>query len=227
MLRAIIFDFDGVLVDSEPLILKLTREMAAKEGWTLTPEEYYRHYLALDDRGIIEHLYRSHGLPIDPARRDELVAWKARVYQDYIRDGLPAFPGAMEFVRKVEMLPLAIASGSLRAEVEHLLKKLGIREKFAVLATAEDTSHSKPDPEIYLKAFQGLERLAAFQRSPLRPIECLAIEDAPAGVVAAHAAGIKCLALAHSRPRQELLDADWVAGGFPEMDLERIRAAFR
>src|SRR5512143_1951813 len=100
MLRAIIFDFDGVLVDSEPLIFELTRQMALKEGWTLSREEYFRDYLALDDRGIIEHLYESHGRALNLVRRDELIAWKFRTYAEAIRDGLPTMPGAVDFVRK-------------------------------------------------------------------------------------------------------------------------------
>ncbi len=231
MLRAIIFDFDGVLVDSEPLILKLTQEMAAKEGWAITREEYYGNYLALDDRGIIEHLYRTHACPIDPVRLKELVAWKARAYWELIREGLPPIPGAIDFVRAVgEEFPLAIASGSLRVEVEYLLEKLGLREQFAVLATTDDCTRSKPDPEVFLKALQALQQWAAVRpdcgQTPLRASECLVIEDAPAGIAAAHAAGMKCLALAHSRPVEALQHADWIFGEFREVDLDAIRRAF-
>lgn len=227
MLRAIIFDFDGVIVDSEFRIFQLTQQMAAQEGWTVTEGEYFRDYLALDDRGIIEHLYQSHGRPIDPERRDELVAWKFRAYQEIIRDGLPPMPGAVEFVEKVAArYPLAIASGSLRVEIEHLLGKLGLREKFAVLSTADDCERSKPQPEVYLKALARLGELAAFRVKPLLASECLAIEDAPLGVVAAQAAGMRCLALAHSRPPNELRHADWMAREFAGADLDRIEREF-
>jgi beta-phosphoglucomutase len=227
LLRAIIFDFDGVLVDSEPLIYELTRQMAAQEGWEVSEEEYYRDYLALDDRGIIERLYRSHGRAVDVKRRDELIAWKFRAYQQIIRDGLPPMPGAVEFVEKVAgQYPLAIASGSLRVEVEHLLDKLGLRQKFAVLATAEDCQRSKPDPQVFLKALERLQQLAAFRHQPLRAAECLAIEDAPLGVVAAQAAGMKCVALAHSRPLEELQHAEWVWREFTNLNFEKVRAAF-
>ncbi len=228
MLRAIIFDFDGVLVDSEPLIKRVTREMAAQEGWTITDEEYFREFLALDDRRIVEHLYRRHGRPIDVARRDELVRWKARVYMEAIRDGLPPPPGSIEFVRSVAaQFPLAIASGSLRAEVEYLLIKLGLRPLFPVVVTAEDCDCSKPHPEIYQRALRGLQQLDAFRKNPLLPAECLAIEDAPGGVDAAHAAEMKCLALTHSRAAHELRHADWVFKSFQEVDLPTIQAAFR
>jgi beta-phosphoglucomutase len=255
MLRAIIFDFDGIIVDSEPLIMRLTQRMAAREGWNVSEEDYYRNYLALDDRGIIEHLYGSHGRPIDHARRDELVEWKVHLYSEAIREGLPPISGASEFVNKVAaQFPLAIASGSLRSEVEHLLQKLGLREKFAVIITADDCDQCKPDPEIFLKALTRLKQLPTFNSgangekakreklphlnertnrekeervsAPLQAGECLAIEDAPAGVRAAQAAGMKCLALAHSRPVEALQHADWVFREFAELDFQKIQAAF-
>ncbi|HUU12180.1 MAG TPA: HAD family phosphatase [Terriglobia bacterium] len=225
MLRALIFDFDGILVDSEPIIMRLTQQMAAQEGWEISEEEYYRDYLAFDDRGIIEHLYATHQRPIDGARRDELIAWKARAYGEIIRDGLPAMPGAVDFVRKVATrYPLAIASGSLRGEIEHLLAKLGLKEHFAVLATADDCQRSKPDPEVFRIALARLQQLPPFRETPLRGVECLVIEDAPAGIDAAHAAGMKCLALTHSREVEELRHAEWVCAEFAEVDLMRIAA---
>jgi len=227
LLRAIIFDFDGILVDSEPLIMKLIQEMAAREGWLLSEDEYFRDYLALDDRGVVEHLWRTHGRPLSTARRSELLAWKAAAYEKIIHNGLPAIPGATEFVLSAaRQFPLAIASGSLRAEIEHLLWKLGWREKFSVLATADDCERSKPDPEVYLKALGRLRELPQLRASPLEAAECLAIEDAPLGVVAAQAAGMRCLALAHSRHLDDLQHADWVAPGFADADLDHIRASF-
>ncbi len=227
MLRAIVFDFDGVLFDSEPLILTIFQQLAAREGWTLDEEEYYRDYLALDDRAIVERLYRIHARPLTRERREELVAWKARAYQEAIRDGLQALPGAVEFVHEAaKQYPLAIASGSLRAEIEHLLSTHQLRSFFRVLATADEVERSKPHPDIYLKALAGLRSLEAFRGDPLRAAQCLAIEDAPGGVEAAQAAGLKCLALTHSRPASELRRADWVRNGFAEVDLVKIGSEF-
>lgn len=210
--------------------------MAAQEHWTITEAEYFRDYLALDDRGIVEHLYRSHGRPVDAARRDELVGWKVHAYAEEIRDGLPPFPGAVDFVRAlVAQYPLAIASGSLRSEIEHLLSKLSLRAAFQVVVAADDVERSKPAPDIFLKALEALRLLPVFRAGeagspavpPLLARECLVIEDAPNGVRAAHAAGMRCLALAHSRPLAELAHADWVARDFPEVDMAAIIAAFR
>jgi beta-phosphoglucomutase len=227
LLRAVISDFDGIIVNSEPLIFRLTQEMAGLEGWAVSDEEYYHDYLALDDRGIIEHLYISHGRHVDMARRDELVAWKGQRYQEIIRDGLPPMPGVVEFVNEMAShYPLAIASGSLYVEIHHLLTKLGLCEKFSVLATADDCQRCKPDPEVYLLALSRLRALAKFRDQPLRTEECLAIEDAPLGVAAAQAAGFKCLALAHSRPPSELQQADLIASKFANVDMRDIRALF-
>jgi HAD superfamily hydrolase (TIGR01509 family) len=227
LLRAIIFDFDGVIVDSEGLIFDLTREMAAQEGWTVTEEEYYRDYLALDDRGLVEHLFQTHGKPLSPARRDELINGKFHAYQAIIREGLPPIAGADSFVRQcAARYPLAIASGSLRVEIEHLLIKMNLRECFQVFATADDCTQSKPDPEVYRLAVKRLNKLPAFASSLLQASECLAIEDAPLGVVAAQHAGLRCLALTHSRPAEELRHADWVFKEFSEVNIDEIRKAF-
>jgi HAD superfamily hydrolase (TIGR01509 family) len=226
LLRAVIFDFDGIIVDSEPLIFRLTQDMAALEGWTVSEEEYYRDYLALDDRGIVQHLYASHGRPMDTIRRDELLTWKCQRYEEIIREGLPPMPGVVAFVTEMaSYYPLAIASGSLRAEIHHLLTKMGLREKFSVLATADDCQHSKPDPEVYLHAVSQLRALPALQS--LQVDECLAIEDAPLGVVAAQAAGIKCLALTLSRPAAELQHADFIATDFANVVMRDVQALFR
>ena len=118
MLRAIIFDFDGVLVDSEPIIMRLTQQVAAREGWTLSEADYYRELIHLDDRAMVERLGQLHGRTIDAAHRNELVEWKTRAYQEIIKDGLPPMPGAIEFLDEVSALfPLAIASGTSTSEV--------------------------------------------------------------------------------------------------------------
>jgi HAD superfamily hydrolase (TIGR01509 family) len=228
LLRAIIFDFDGVIVNSEPLKLKLIQQIAAKEGWSVAEAEYYRDYLPLAEPSIIEYLYRSHAKYVDRMRRDELVDWKRRTYTQAIADGLPALPGVVDFVRRIAPhYTLAIASGSLRSDIEHLLLKLEIRELFAALTAADDCERPKPDPEVFLKTLARLRQLPAFQQKPLCAAECLAIEDAPHGVVAAHKAGIRCLALSSSLPLEKLRQADWVCGGFEEVDLAGIQVAFQ
>src|SRR5208282_6666011 len=108
-----------------------------------------------------------------------------------------------------------------------LLTKMGLREKFSVLATADDCQRSKPDPEVYLLALLRLRAFPNFRDQSLHAEECLAIEDAPLGVIAAQAAGFRCLALAHSRPPAELQHADLIASEFANVDMRDIRDLFR
>lgn len=227
MLRAIIFDFDGVIVNSEPLKWKLLQQIAGKEGWSVTKAEYYRHYLPLDEPSIVEYLYRSHTRSIVDGQRDKLVDWKRQAYAQAIADGLPAFPGAVEFVRRAAAhYTLAIASGSLRSDIEHVLCCLELREAFAVLTAADDCARAKPHPEVFMKTLARLQPLPVFEQRPLSAAECLAIEDAPHGVAAAQKAGIRCLALCHSLPYEDLQQADWVCRDFAEVDLAVLQAAF-
>ena len=166
-------------------------------------------------------------VPADQAKIAELVAWKFHTYAAIIENGLPPIPGVVEFVTQAaETLPLAIASGSLRSEIEHLLRKAGLRGKFAALATADDVERSKPAPDVYLKSLEKLAELPYLQSPRLKAFECLAIEDAPAGIRAAQAAGMKCLALANSRPIEELRHADWIYHAMSDIDLKVIRKAF-
>ena len=120
--------------------------------------------------------------------------------------------------------PLVIASGSMRHEIEYLLGKLNLRDAFAAVCSAEDTERSKPDPGIYVCALERLQRLPVCSGNALQASECLSIEDAPAGVRASHAAGIKCVALTHSRPSGDLFHADAYFRSFPEIDLESLHS---
>lgn len=222
-----IFDFDGVIVDSEPAIIKVYQQMAANEGWHLSEEEYYSDYLALDDRAAVTQLYQTHGRELTLTGRDALIHWKTDAYFEAIRGGLPPLPGAVEFVREcASRYPLAIASGSLRGEVEHLLGQLGLRGEFAVLSTAEESERSKPHPSVYLNALAGLRELTGFSEKKLEASECLAVEDAPAGIDAAHAAGLRCVALAHSRPMKEIEHADWAFREFAEIGWNQILKSY-
>ena len=227
MLGAIIFDFDGIIVDTEPTIYQVFREMAEREGWPLSEQEYFGRYLALHDRALIHDLFESHGRKLRPGRLEELMQWKTGRYMERVKDGLPALPGAVEFIEKVSaQYPLAIATGSIRQEVEHLLKKLDLLPKFPILISADQFGPSKPDPECFLMALELLRKLPGTAGNGLKAAYCLVIEDSPAGVDGAHRAGMKCLGLAHSCPLEQLAEADWRAQGYEELDWEAIVRRF-
>jgi beta-phosphoglucomutase len=224
MLRAIIFDCDGVIADTEPLHLAALQETLAEENITLTEGDYYRHYLALDDRGCFTRAFSERGMPLSREKLAELIMRKASHIEPMMRAGLRLFPGVAEFIRaSAARYPLAVASGALRREIELILEQGGIRDCFDVIVSAEDVDRGKPDPETFLKA---LALINGRECRSISPGECLVIEDSIHGIHAARLAGMKCLALATSYPKDELSEADCVEVGPAGLSLDRARALF-
>jgi len=221
-MRAALFDFDGVLVDSEPLHYKALRESLQPEGVTIDEEEYRRHYLAYDDRESIRIALEQHGKAYDPAVVQTVAERKARLFQEQIQ-GIPLYPGALELVRSLSReVPLAIASGALRGEIEAILSALGLRDAFRAVVGAEDVSSGKPHPEPYLAA---IARLAPFAPS-LAPNQCLVFEDSMAGIASALAAGMKVVGVAHTYPRSRLSAAHLVVESLEAVTLADVRSLF-
>jgi HAD superfamily hydrolase (TIGR01509 family) len=191
MIRAVIFDFNGVLVDDESVHFALFREVLAQEGVTITEHDYLGRYLGLDDRACFETALRDAGQSADEARVDELIARKARRYVEVAAQGLRFFPGASECLAALaERLPLAINSGALRPEIEFALRHLGARAHVSVIISAEDTSWCKPHPQGYTLALEGLRRDGGAQLADLAPAHCLVVEDSLAGIESAKGAGM-------------------------------------
>jgi beta-phosphoglucomutase len=221
--RAIIFDFDGVIADSEPLHLAAFQQALEPEGIILTTEAYYADYLGYDDYDAIVAALREAGRPPTEENVQALMAAKAEHFLALVRDGVRILPGVPAFVRdSAARAPLAVASGALRREIELILAYAGLRKAFEAIVSAEDVSEGKPAPESFLTA---LERLK--ERVPdLQPGECLVIEDSRAGVEAARRAGMRCLAVTNSYPASELGAADVVVPSLEKVEWERIVALF-
>jgi HAD superfamily hydrolase (TIGR01509 family) len=231
MIRALIFDFNGVLVDDEHVHFELFREVLDREGVAIDARQYHERYLGLDDRGCFEAALVEAGQGADGARLDELVARKARRYVEVAADGLRYFPGAAAcLTRLAGRWPLAINSGALRPEIELALGRLGCRERVAAIVSAEDTTRCKPDPEGYTLALEALRRQAGPGASlaDLAPEHCLVVEDSLAGVASAKGAGMWAVGITHTYNARELREAgadaiidglatltpDWIARHF-------------
>ena len=221
--RAIILDFDGVIEDDEPLNLDAFQRALAADGITITREQYYARYLGFDDRAAIVEAFRDAGAALSGERHRELLDAKAREFLGLVRAGAPIFPGVPGFVRgAASRVPLAIASGALRHEIELILGQAGLAECFAAIVSAEDVRDGKPSPEAFLLA---LERLRG--RTPdLAPAGCLVIEDSQPGLEAARRAGMRCVALTTSHPAAALVGADLVAGSLEEVGWDALVALF-
>jgi beta-phosphoglucomutase len=229
VLRALLFDFNGVLVDDEPLHREILTRVLAEEGVTLTREDYYARYLGLDDRGCFAAVLAAAGEPTPLPRLMRLTARKASYYQERIREqGYPFFPGALDFLREAagSGRMLGVVSGALREEVLGALRQEGVLDLFKALITAEDVAQGKPDPEGYRRALLALNTLPPLPERLVHPHEVLAIEDSPAGLDAAAAAGLLTLGLAHSYPSSRLSQADAVAEGIGKLALAGLERRF-
>lgn len=209
--RAVLFDFDGVLVNSEPLHFYAFSEVLRSEQIELTEDEYYRELIGFDDRGAFRHVFEKRGRPLQPRVFLALMADKSRVMMDLIRRRqFHALPGVAEFVRTLWRRGLlAICSGALREEIETMLEGIALRDCFAVIVAAEDVEVGKPDPSGYLLAARLLSDKLKLPR-PLKPADCLVVEDAPTVIRSVKAAGFPTLAVAGSYPEIKLTDATWI-----------------
>lgn len=204
MLSAVIFDFDGIIVDSEPLHFRAFNEVLEPLEKTISWADYCETYIGYDDRDAFKEVFKAHKEKLCAGDLKDLIARKADILQTYISNGEAVpLPGAVELIKSIPgRLPVALCSGALRSDIEPVLEKLGISDAFSVMVTAEDTDKSKPDPAPYRLALKKLDIRDAST--------ALAIEDTPAGIVSAKGAGLKVLAVTNSYDRQYLLEADAV-----------------
>ncbi len=220
MLEAIVFDFDGVIVDSEPLHHRAFAEVFATLGLDVDYDRYIREYIGFDDRDAIRHACRTVGKPLVDRTMRRLLAEKAAAFDRIVARGVAPIDGAIELVRAAAgRWPIAIASGALRSDIDLILPALNdddLAACFAAIVTADDVARSKPDPATYLKA---AERLGA------APAVCLAIEDTPTGLASAKAAGMRTLGIATSYEAAKL-DADRVVHRPADVNVAQLESWF-
>ena len=222
MLKAILFDFDGVLADTEPLHFRMFQQVLREGGIPLSEDEYYQKYVGFDDRDCFHAILTEHGRSIATETIDRLVARKAVMMLDHLKATPVVYPGIVEFVKSAaSRYRLAVVSGALRQEIEFILQTAGMRTGFEHLTSAEDVRNGKPDPEGYLHALRSLNRNA-----PVLAPECLVIEDTLFGIKAAHAAGMRCLAVSTTFPADQLAGADAIASTLKGYDLESLARRF-
>lgn len=200
---AIVFDFDGVIADSEPLHEDALRFAARTAGMDFTHERYLAAYVGLDDRDCFAAIAADHGRVLEAEALRALHRAKAERFAALLRTApVRTFPGVAELARAAAAEGgAAICSGALLSEIAPMLNALGLRGVFGIIVTAESVARAKPDPEGYHLAVARLGRDAR---------DCVAIEDTPKGIAAARAAGLRVLAVTHTLARGELGEADAV-----------------
>ncbi len=202
-IRAIIFDFDGVLVDSEPLHEWAIRESVRPLGWDFTRERFYAEIVGRGDENAYWRIAEWNGAPMDEAGIRAILLEKWRLMGEGIAaDKFTIQPGAAEAVRAAKRRgPVAVCSGSVTSTVDLMLRRIGLREVLDVLVCGDDVPRMKPAPDGYLLAAKKLG---------VAPGECLAIEDTPTGVKAAKNAGMRAVGVCHTVERDMLHEADYV-----------------
>jgi beta-phosphoglucomutase len=215
---AVLFDFDGVIVNSEPVHFQAFAKLLSEEKIPLAEPEYYAELIGFDDRGAIRHMLAKHNRPFDDAVVESFKARKFRLMKDLLSRGdVPALPGVKSFVTALaKNYPLAICSGAVKPEIEMMLGGIGLREYFKVIVAADDVAIGKPDPMGYLLTTRLIGQTIGRK---LTPKDVLIIEDAPIVVESVRREGFPVLAVTTSYPAEALSAANWVVNSLEPKDV--------
>jgi len=229
MIKALLLDFNGVIIDDEPVQMRAYQELLAAENIALTDEEYYE-CLGMDDRAFVQAAFERVGRKPEGNKVLELTQHKTQKWRDIMADGIPLFENVENFIRKMASeLSLGIVSMSGRPEIDYILEQTGLADCFEVIVSAEDVSECKPDPECYRIGFRELD-LARTRNGHLPMIhsECVVIEDSPPGVQAGKAADLPVLGVTNTvdADRLRAAGADWIARDLDDWMPESFRRAF-
>jgi len=207
MLKAIIFDFDGVITDSEVLHLRAFNQSLVPYGIEITTKDYYTNYLGFCDLDCYKILINNGLLKIDEDQIDSIIKEKSKIFEELTKTEGRTIEGVHEFLQMLEenKIPMAICSGSLLVEIEVVLEESGLRHFFAEIVSAEQVKNGKPHPEGFLLALQKLNKTC---HPPIAANECIVIEDSHWGLQAGKAAGMHTIAVTNSYDAEQLTIAE-------------------
>jgi HAD superfamily hydrolase (TIGR01509 family) len=226
MLKAILFDFNGVVINDEAIHREITNDLIVGENLRpISAFEYYQFCLGKSDRVCLRELLNYRGRTSTEDYLTRLIQKKAQLYRAKIDtlDILPLYPGIKKLLNQVQLYRLAIGlvTGAIRSEVMNILEKAELHTYFSVIVAGDDIPTSKPQPDGYLFALEQLNRLDPTLQ--LEPSQCLAIEDTPVGIQAAKQAGMSVVGVAHTYPYHFMQrQANWAIDHLSELDLDRI-----
>ena len=235
MIRAVIFDLDGTLVDTESIHFAAFNEVLRAEKIEIPSKDYFARFIGFNDHDCFAEVLRQHHkdglrtrrIDTDESRIANLIARKTVVYQAMVSQREVLYPGAERFVREcAKRFPLIIVTGTLRAEAEAILRRAKLRDLFLDIIAAEDVERGKPEPDGFIAAL-GRIGFMLRQRDPVLAEECLVVEDTRAGIEAAHRASMKVLALCHHTSAEDLAAADVVRESILDLDLDDVILALR
>ncbi len=228
-LKAVLFDFNGVIINDEPLHEKLIEQILIEENLRPIAGEFRQVCLGRSDRVCLTELLGRRGRVVSESYLTHLMKRKALAYQQQLEkiEKLPLYPGLSDLIYQMRKrnLKLALVSGAMRSEIESVLNRASLAPNFPVIVAGDDITTSKPLPDGYLLAVQRLN-----QQDPhlqLQPDECLAIEDTPAGIQAAKRAGISVVGVANTYPFHMMQrQANWAVDYLCDLDLQWVQQVF-
>lgn len=228
-LKAVLFDFNGVIINDEPIHKQLIDEILVEENLRPKPGEFFQFCLGRGDRACLKDLLTHRGRFVNPQYLDELVDRKAKRYLDRLNQlpKLPIYAGAEELIFRLRVadIKIGLVSGALRSEVELVLDRANLAQYFPIIVAGDDITVSKPEPDGYLLAVERLKQ--QYPQLTVQAADCLAIEDTFAGIEAAKRAGMQVVGLATTYPFHMLQRlANWTVDYLSEVELDRIRAVF-
>jgi beta-phosphoglucomutase len=222
VLQGIVLDFDGVVVNSEPLHLRAFQEVLAEGGHTLSAQEYYQSYVGLDDAAMFAAFARDRGRAAPAHWVRQVIEAKTVRMQALLGDGSPLFPGAAECIRELSAaVPLAIASGALRREILMVLDRAGLTPCFSAIVAAGETARGKPAPDPYERA---VALLGVSSGGTLDPRRVAAVEDTTQGLAAARAARLRTVAVTTTYPADVVSSADVIVPTLREVTVSLLVA---
>ncbi|MHC4834502.1 MAG: HAD family hydrolase [Planctomycetota bacterium] len=203
MLQAVIFDFDGVIADSEFLHYKALNAIFQRFGVDIPKTVHWEKYLGYTDRENIEAVNRDYEMGLDAAAINEQISEKKIVFDEMAKTDAVIFDGVAKFIQMLtdNKVRIAICSGALRSDIDLMLAGTDFKDVFEVIVTADDVTHGKPDPEGYLLVLNKLNQNGA---NPIKANQCIVIEDSHWGLEAAAAAGMRPIAVTNTYSREEL-----------------------
>jgi len=224
MLKAIIFDFDGIIADTEPIHLEAFRIVLKEMKIELSDQDYYSKYLAFDDKTLFRKIIEDNGKDHEITVINNLIDKKHILITEFFTSQISLFPGFEDFLELVKnRYALSIASGALKSEIEFILNKFNLLSEFKIIIAADEVINCKPHPEPFIKA---LKKLNDIHDDEIKPTECLVFEDSNYGVQAAKAAGMNCIGITNSYDRNTLKKADLLVDSFKELNIDIIESLF-
>lgn len=229
VLKAVLFDFNGVIINDEPLHQKLIEQLLIEENLRPKPEEFREVCLGRSDRACLTELWARRGRIVSEDYLNGLIVRKAQAYAQQLAqlDKIPSYPGLTDLIFRVRstQLSMAVVSGAIRSEIELVLDRLNLANAFSVIVAGDEITVSKPDPTGYLLAVDRLNQLQPNLK--LKPSECLAIEDTFAGIRAAKAAGMPVVGVANSYPFHMMQRvSNWAVDYLSDLELDRVQQVF-